>query len=126
MEDFDIPASGPESIKHSYPYENKNDSHSERLLLLLKNLNLEGLNDEEIGELMKIFNDFPDQFYLPGDKLGKTNILKHKIITSDEKPIYVKQYRYPPVHRDEIARQIDELMESNIIQFSTSPYNSPL
>ena len=35
-------------------------------------------------------------------------------------------YRYPPVHKAEVRRQINKLLESGIISPSSSPYNSPL
>ncbi|XP_036150748.1 uncharacterized protein LOC118648534 [Monomorium pharaonis] len=37
-----------------------------------------------------------------------------------------KQYRYPPIHKDEIDRQVGELLKNDVIKPSTSPYNSPL
>ena len=54
-----------------------------------------------------------------------TNVLTHKIITVDKKPIFTKQYRFPPIHRDEIRKQTEKLINSGIGQPSTSPYNSP-
>ena len=41
--------------------------------------------------------------------------------------VYTKQYRYPPIHKAEINKQIDkQLLENDIIQPSKSPYNSLL
>jgi hypothetical protein len=41
-------------------------------------------------------------------------------------PINAKQYRYPPVHREEINRQIQELLDTDVVELSSSQYNSPL
>ncbi|GBP12052.1 Retrovirus-related Pol polyprotein from transposon 17.6 [Eumeta japonica] len=40
--------------------------------------------------------------------------------------IRVRTYRYPQVHRDEVNRQIREMLDQNIICHSQSPYNAPI
>lgn len=98
----------------------------QRLDLLKQNLRLDHLNEEEKQSIQPVIENFNDIFYLPGDKLKGTNRITHSINTTDNTPICVKQYRYPPVHKDEIKNQVDKLLEQNIIQPSVSPYNSPL
>ena len=41
-------------------------------------------------------------------------------------PIFSRQYRSPPVHKEEITRQVDELLKNEIIKPSQSPYNTPV
>jgi hypothetical protein len=89
-------------------------------------LRLEHLNEEGRKNVEVLIRKNQDRFHLPGETLEGTDILQHEIITTDEIPINVKQYRYPPVHRDEINRQIQELLETDVVEPSTSPYNSPL
>lgn len=67
-----------------------------------------------------------DLYHLPGEFLGKTNALENENPIVDNRPVHVKQYRYPPVHKQEIDRQIKELLDLNVISPSTSPYNSPM
>lgn len=45
---------------------------------------------------------------------------------SDNVPVYIKNYRSPEIHRQEIDTQVDKLLNDNIIQASVSPYNSPI
>lgn len=106
--------------------EKSNVAAANRLSLLSKSIKLDHLNEQEKTSILSIINEFPYQFLLPGDELNSTEILKHKIITTDELPINTKQYRYPQVHKQEIQNQIDKLLESRVIQNSTSPYNSPV
>lgn len=56
------------------------------------------------------------QFHLPGDKLGKTPVSPHQINTIDDKPINIKQYRQPPLLRDEKEKQIKESRKNDIIK----------
>lgn len=99
---------------------------TQRIELLKQNLRLNHLNREEIQSIQPVIEDFNDIFYLPGDKLKGTNRITHSINTTDNTPIRVKQYRYPPIHKNEIKKQVNKLLEEDIIQPSVSPYNSPL
>ena len=52
--------------------------------------------------------------------------INHNIPTSSEAPIHTKSYRFPEIHKDEVNKQIDKMIEQDIIQPSTSPWNSPI
>lgn len=52
--------------------------------------------------------------------------MTHKIPTTNDIPINVKQNRQPPHLRGEIQEPIDEMIENDIVEESESPYNSPL
>ncbi|XP_046142522.1 uncharacterized protein LOC123987996 [Osmia bicornis bicornis] len=89
-------------------------------------LRTDHLNSEERQHVFKIVREFSDRFFLPGDNLGKVPNFHHSIYTTDDIPINTRQYRYPPVHQEEIQRQVEALLSQGIIRPSTSPYNSPL
>jgi len=42
------------------------------------------------------------------------------------KPINIKPYRYSPTQKDEIERQIKEMLSNGIIRPSQSPFASPV
>ena len=52
--------------------------------------------------------------------------MRRRINTTDERPINTRQYRYPPVLKEEINRQVESLLDDGIIQPSQSAYNSPV
>lgn len=91
-----------------------------------KLLRLEHLNREETNDVASLINEHNDLFRLPGDNLGHTSVIAHRITTTDEQPIHTKQYRFPPIHKEEIDKQIKELLDNDVIRPSESPYNSPL
>ena len=66
-------------------------------------------------------------FYLQGDELTATDILDHKItILPNSSPIHVRQYRQPHSTKQEIKRQVTEMLNNGIIEDSHSPWNFPL
>lgn len=99
---------------------------NERVDKIKQNLRLEHLNREEREHVENLVEKHDDLFHLPNDLLTCTNKIAHKITTTDERPISTKQYRFPPVHKDEINKQINSLLDHKIIEPSESPYNSPL
>lgn len=71
--------------------------------------------------------DFNHIFHLEGDQLTCTDCLEHNIpIKHNTSPINVKTYRYPQIHKDEVDKQINKMLEQGIIEPSTSTWNSPV
>ena len=97
-----------------------------RINKITEMLDLKDLDPLERDSIEKLISEFPCQFHLPNDKLSKTSKITHKIPTTDNVPINVKQYRYPPHLRDIVQKQVQELIDNDIVEESESPYNSPL
>jgi hypothetical protein len=53
-------------------------------------------------------------------------LYKHTIDTGDSKPIKCSPYRTSPAAKQEIQRQIDEMLKNDIIEHSTSEYSFPI
>lgn len=62
----------------------------------------------------------------PNEKLTATSAIKHTILTTDDRPVYTKSYRYPHAFKNDVEQQIKELLDNGIIRHSTSPYSSPI
>lgn len=107
---------------HSIPSRTR-ENRVENVINLLR---LDHLNDEERNAVSALVAENVDLFHLPGEPLRSTSECKHRILTVDEKPVNTRQYRHPPFQRPEIERQINDLLELNIIESSKSPYNSPV
>lgn len=84
------------------------------------------LSDSHRVEIKNLINNNQDLFYLDRDDLGSTNEILHRIITTDDHPVFKKQYRFPPIHKEEISRQVRELEQKGIIRPSESGYCSPI
>lgn len=84
------------------------------------------LNQEERVQLFKLIKNYSQVLHKPGDKLTFSNKVKHVINTTDELPVHTKSYRYPYVHKEEVNKQVNQMLEDGIIQPSNSPWSSPI
>jgi len=89
-------------------------------------LRLEHLNAEERAHVERLIEKNSDCFHLSGEKLDYTNVLEHRVPTINEIPIHTWQYRFPVIHKNEINKQVNELLEKEIIKSSNSLYNTPV
>jgi hypothetical protein len=98
-------------------------SRGERVIEKLK----DGLNEEEKKSLRELCFEYQDVFYIPGDKLSSTNAAKHIIhLEPGVAPINTRPYRLPESQKEEIDRQVKQLVEDGIVTSSEFPWNSPL
>lgn len=87
---------------------------------IIKLLRLNHLHTEEKEHMINLVKQNASQFFLPGDALHGTEIMKHAIRTVDDTPINVKQYRFPLIHKEEINKQVEDLLQNNIIEHSVT------
>lgn len=100
---------------------------NKRMEYLMDKFDLNHLNDELKGKIREICYHYSDAFYIEGDVLKPTNAYIHSMkLKPNIDVVHVKQYRIPENHKEEIERQINDLVGKRIIEKSTSRFNSPL
>lgn len=95
-------------------------------LPISEQIRVEHLNSEEKTKLLQLINKFKKIFYTENSDLTFTNAIKHEIRTVNNIPINTKTYRYPYIHKEEVGRQIKEMLNGGIIRPSHSPYSAPV
>lgn len=93
------------------------------ILSLIRTKHLSKLEEMKIIDLV---HEHQNILLKQNEKLSATTIIKHKINTTDDNPIYTKSYRYPHSFKADVAEQIQEMISNNIIRPSNSPYNAPI
>lgn len=93
--------------------------------------NLQSILKKRVPEFMRnkvidLCTNYSDIFHIEGDKSTVNNFYEQKLIMKDNEPVQTKNYRQAPVQKAEINRQIKILLENELIELSTSPYNSPV
>ena len=77
-------------------------------------------------EVQALLEQFNDLFQQP-DSLPPSRACNHAIpLLPGAQPFYIRPYRYPPALKDEIERQVEEMLTQGLIQPSTSLFSSPV
>lgn len=84
------------------------------------------LNNEERTLLRKLIYEYRDILYDENLALTFTSKIQHAIHLVDDIPVYQKPYRKSPKERAEIEKQVQKLLEQDIIIPSGSPYSAPV
>ena len=86
----------------------------------------EFLSIEQQSELKNILNEFSEIFTTNSMKPKQISVLKHRIITNNALPQFRKSYPIPYAFEKEVDKQINEMIENDIIRLSISPWNAPV
>ena len=84
------------------------------------------LSTTENARLNSLLDHYSDVFASSSKELGRTAIVKHEIDTGDARPIKQPPYRVSQSQRAEIEKQIDTMLEQEVIRVSSSPWSSPV
>ena len=102
---------------------------SERLDKLFSKVDLSGSeewSEENQAKLRALFVKYHDIFALDDLELGKTNMVKHKIILDDPKPFRERYRRIPPHQYQEVKDHLKQMLEIGAIRKSKSPWASAI
>lgn len=100
-----------------------NNDERERLLVEILSENSSIKNDED---LLKLCTQYSDVFALKTDKMTINNFYTQSLKTTNDEPVYTKNYRTPHSIKDEINKQVQNLLENDLIEPSMSNFNSPI
>jgi hypothetical protein len=81
------------------------------------------MHKKPIAELLR---DFPKLFATKNSELGSTGLIKHSIDTQGKGPIRLRPYWTGRKQKEKLERQIKEMMATNVIEHSTSPWAAPV
>lgn len=84
------------------------------------------LTSSEATELHDLLDDFADVFSRGEHDLGRTSLIRHDIPIGDARPKRQRNYRQPYHLRQEVKRQVSNLLEQGVVEESHSPWSSPV
>jgi hypothetical protein len=87
---------------------------------------LKHIPPRDASKLRALLEENSDAFASETKELGCTGLVKHTIDTQGQGPIRLLPYRTSPRQREVANKIIDELLENQIIQPSTSPWSAPI
>jgi hypothetical protein len=84
------------------------------------------LTPEERLEMEPVLVKYRHVFHQEGSNDFKgTDLVEHRIVTGNAKPIRKAQYRVPFALRQEVQDQVKDMLAKGIIEESNSPWSSP-
>lgn len=84
-------------------------------------------NDKKLHQkLGKLCTKYADIFALETDTMTVNNFYSQEIKIKDHEPVYTRNYRTPHAQKQEIDKQVQKLLENDLIENSSSNYNSPI
>ncbi|KAL5962040.1 Retrovirus-related Pol polyprotein from transposon [Taenia solium] len=84
------------------------------------------ITDSERKELNSLLGRYSKMFAWQGTKLGRTNIIKYAIDTSEARPIWQPPRRIPPPLLEGVNCLVNEMINDNVIRPSKSPWAYPI
>ncbi len=79
------------------------------------------------GELVNLLLLHKAAVALPGDALGKTTLLQHRIkLKPETQPIYVPAYELPHSKLATVDKMIEDIVSPDVIEPSDSEWSFPL
>lgn len=89
-------------------------------------LDLSQVSRDEQGKIRALLSRYQSVFSSFEGDLGCTNLLSHDIPLLDDTPIRQRYRRIPPSEYEVVRAHINQLMETQVIRESCSPYASPI
>ncbi len=86
----------------------------------------EDVDQKQKEQLYNLLLGYADIFASSDADLGRTGKLKHSIDVGDNNPIRQPARRVPPYRREEVHKQLQDMLSRDVIQPSTSPWASPV
>ena len=97
-----------------------------KLAFLKENMNFKNIPDNYRREYEKVIIQNHATFSQDKGELGWSNLVQHEIHLKDNAPVYVKQFKIPEMHLNEVEIHLQEWLKLGIIEPCRSRYNSPL
>jgi len=86
----------------------------------------ESVSDVTKNQIDNLIKKYKNLFSPISDKETVRTNVRAEIKTTTNEPIYCKGYPYPFNMREEVERQVKEMLSEGVIRSSKSPYNSPI
>lgn len=92
----------------------------------IQELNLSPLTDVEQGQVRTLLQKYHSVFSMYDGDLGCTNLISHDIPLLDQVPVKQRYRRIPPSDCEAVKSHIHQLLQTQVIRESCSPYASPI
>lgn len=93
---------------------------------VIQNMDLSQLSPEEQVLVRTLLSKYRSVFSSHDGDLGCTELMTHEIPLLDDEPVRQRYRRLPPSDYEAVKQHIRQLLQSQVIRESASPYASPI
>lgn len=112
--------------EYIFSFTQEDEQKTDRAERIFNKLDLRNSSESERKYIKNICKEFQFQFYLEGDMLKSTDVIKHHIkLIPNAGIVNVRQYRIPQAHREVLKEIVEDYERQGIIEKCQSVYNSP-
>ena len=87
---------------------------------------IKSLDDNQQKELKLLLSSYTDLFAKDKTYWGKAHLMQHNIDTREHRPIKQKPRMLPMSKCEEECKEVQKMLEAEVIEFSSSPWASPV
>lgn len=98
----------------------------EKKKFILEHLNLQQIPEQFRDQYRQVILKHHEAISRHRLDLGRTSSLLHDIELKTLEPVYVKQFKIPEAHRQEVEKHVAEWLKLGVVQPARSKFNSPL
>ncbi|XP_049273509.1 uncharacterized protein LOC125759160 [Rhipicephalus sanguineus] len=80
----------------------------------------------QVEALRSVLFSYLDIFDLDDRPLGRTRVVAHRIDTGDASPLHKRPYRVSHPERQIIQKEVEKMLDKDVIEPSSSPWASPV
>ena len=103
------------------------ETSKENIWKIKDDLQVGPLDDKQQTSFQKLIDDYKDICALSQTKIGRTSLVKHKILTNNHDPVTTGAYKCKdPAKLNFLKDEIKRMKENGIIRKSLSPWASPV
>lgn len=84
------------------------------------------LDPHQLEPLRSLLAEFQDTFAKSSTVIGRCSVAQHRINVNEHPPIRQAARRLPLHGREEVAKLVEDMKTSDVIEFSSSPWASPI
>ena len=123
IEETDIQQIHPDRVKAVKETASKLTEAKRKFIMEKMNLDVPDTYRQKFIDLLLRHHDvFSENKY----DLGRAKHFMHEIALRTEEPVYIKQFKIPDAHREEVEKHVGEWLKLGVIQPTRSKFNSPI
>jgi hypothetical protein len=86
----------------------------------------DNLTVDQLEQVWQLISTYHTVFSISDTDVGHTDLIEHRIVTTDDVPVKIPPRRLPIAKREVVQQEIDRWLKLGIIRESHSPYSAPV